>query len=71
MLVGYVVPTAAALALTNGNVGTLLRLRGTVTPYLIWPAVVGFCATLQRLTATGRAEEAGRREQAGEAGRAG
>jgi hypothetical protein len=71
MLVGYVVPTAAALALTNGNVGTLLRLRGTVTPYLIWPAVVGFCATLQRLTATGRAEAARRLEQAGEAGRAG
>jgi hypothetical protein len=71
MLVGYVVPTAAALALTNGNVGTLLRLRGTVTPYLIWPAVVGFCATLQRLTATGRAKEAGRLEQAGEAERAG
>ena len=47
MLVGYVVPTAAALALTNGNVGTLLRLRGTVTPYLIWPAVVGFLTLLQ------------------------
>jgi len=70
MLVGYVVPTAAALAFTNGNVGTLLRLRGTVTPYLIWPSVVGFCATLQRLTATtGRPAKSGRDEQAGELGR--
>jgi hypothetical protein len=57
MLVGYVIPTAAALALTNGNVGTLLRLRGTVTPYLIWPGVVGFLAVLQR---AGRAGTDGR-----------
>ena len=28
LLAGYRLPTAAALALTNGNVGTLLRLRG-------------------------------------------
>jgi hypothetical protein len=46
MIVGYAVPTCAALALTNGNVGTLLRLRGLVIPYLIWIGVVGFCATL-------------------------
>ena len=32
MLVGYALPTAAVLALTNGNVGTLLRLRGLVVP---------------------------------------
>jgi hypothetical protein len=46
MLVGYAVPTSAALALTNGNVGTLLRLRGLVIPYLIWISVVGFCTML-------------------------
>jgi hypothetical protein len=49
LLAGFVLPTAAALALTNGNVGTLLRLRGIVIPYLIWLGAVGFCATLQRL----------------------
>jgi hypothetical protein len=41
LLIGFVLPTAAALAITNGNVGTLLRLRGLVSPYLIWIAVVG------------------------------
>lgn len=41
LLIGFVLPTAAALAVTNGNVGTLLRLRGLVSPYLIWVAVVG------------------------------
>jgi hypothetical protein len=49
MLVGYVAPTAVALALTNGNVGTLLRLRGLVVPYLAWISVVGFCAALGTL----------------------
>jgi hypothetical protein len=47
---GFALPTAAALALTNGNVGTLLRLRGIVIPYLVWLSAVGFCASLQRLS---------------------
>ena len=49
LLVGYVVPTACVLALTNGNVGTLLRLRGLVMPYVVWVSALGFCATLQML----------------------
>ena len=54
LLAGYTLPTAAALALTNGNVGTLLRLRGIVIPYLIWLSAVGFCAALQRTAASSR-----------------
>ena len=46
MLVGYALPTAAALALTNGNVGTLLRLRGLVVPYLVWIGSAGLFAAL-------------------------
>jgi membrane protein implicated in regulation of membrane protease activity len=49
LLAGFVLPTAVALALTNGNVGTLLRLRGIVIPFLVWLSAVGFCAALQRL----------------------
>ena len=41
LLLGFALPTAAALAVTNGNVGTLLRLRGLVTPYIVWLAVLG------------------------------
>ena len=52
LVAGYVVPTAVALALTNGNVGTLLRLRGIVIPYLLWVSAVGFCAALQRLSSS-------------------
>jgi hypothetical protein len=49
MIGGYALPTAMALALTNGNVGTLLRLRGLVVPYLVWIAAVGFFAALGTL----------------------
>jgi hypothetical protein len=52
LLAGFVIPTAAALALTNGNVGTLLRLRGTIIPYVLWISAVGFFAALQRHTRT-------------------
>jgi hypothetical protein len=47
VLAGYMIPTAAAIALTNGNVGTLLRLRGIVIPYIVWLSAVGFVAALQ------------------------
>ncbi|HJU41494.1 MAG TPA: hypothetical protein VJ691_01725 [Vicinamibacterales bacterium] len=40
-LIGFAVPTAAAIAMTTGNIGTLLRLRGLVTPYLLWFAALG------------------------------
>jgi hypothetical protein len=49
LLIGFVLPTAAVLAVTNGNVGTLLRLRGLVTPYLLWVSVLGCCVVLDRL----------------------
>jgi hypothetical protein len=55
LLVGYAIPTAAALAVTNGNVGTLLRLRGLVTPQLVWISAVGVVAVLQSLLARSRA----------------
>ena len=49
LLLGYVLPTACVLALTNGNVGTLLRLRGLVTPYIVWVSAAGLWAVLQAL----------------------
>jgi hypothetical protein len=44
LLVGYALPTAVVLAFTNGNVGTLLRLRALVTPQLIWVSALGLLA---------------------------
>jgi hypothetical protein len=55
LLIGFVLPTAAALAITNGNVGTLLRLRGLVSPYLIWLAVLGGLAAAESMLCRGAA----------------
>lgn len=54
LLLGFALPTAAVVALTNGNVGTLLRLRGLITPYLVWLGMLGF-VTLVTARAAGRA----------------
>ncbi len=51
LLIGFVLPTAAALAVTNGNVGTLLRLRGLVTPYVLWLGALGFLSIVDALAA--------------------
>jgi hypothetical protein len=34
---------------TTGNVGTLLRLRGLVTPFLIWLSALGALTVAQYL----------------------
>jgi hypothetical protein len=49
VLIGYLLPTAAVLAVTNGNVGTLLRLRGLVTPQLFWISGLGVVAVIGAL----------------------
>jgi hypothetical protein len=51
MVIGFITPTAVALAMTNGNVGTLLRLRGLVTPYLAWISMLGLCVVANRCCA--------------------
>ena len=52
LLVGLAVTAAAVLAVSTGNVGTLLRLRGLVTPYVIWLAALGLCALGDLLVAS-------------------
>ncbi len=54
LLIGYALPTAAVLALTNGNVGTLLRMRGLVMPYMLWLSVAGALAVANALVASRR-----------------
>lgn len=58
LLLGFALPTAIVVAATNGNVGTLLRMRGLVTPYLAWLSAVGFCAIAERLAAMATAPRA-------------
>ena len=52
-------PTAVALALTNGNIGTMLRLRGVMVPYLAVLTAVGGCEVLETLASRRRALDLG------------
>lgn len=52
LLLGLSIPTALVVALTNGNVGTLFRLRGLVWPYLLWIAPLGACTVAERLASS-------------------
>jgi hypothetical protein len=59
LLAGLMLPTIVVVALTNGNVGTLIRFRGLVWPYLLMLASLGACALVERaLTASRRSMRA-------------
>lgn len=47
LLAGYAATIGVVIAITTGNVGTLLRLRGLVTPLICWLSVLGLCALAQ------------------------
>lgn len=51
VLVGYLIPTSLVLALTNGNVGTIVRLRGMVMVIVVWVSAVGLCSVLEHALA--------------------
>jgi hypothetical protein len=40
------------IALTSGNVGTLIRHRGLALPYIVWIAALAACELIRRVTAT-------------------
>jgi hypothetical protein len=49
LLIAHALLIAAASAFTDGNVGTLVRHRGLVLPYLVWLSGVGACELLAAL----------------------
>ena len=57
-LIGFILPTVAALALGQGNVGTLIRLRGLVTPYLFWIGALGVWTIAARFARGARGNDA-------------
>lgn len=48
MLFMHAMTAALAVALTSGNVGTLVRHRGLALPYLVWFSALGFCELIAR-----------------------
>jgi hypothetical protein len=55
VLTAYALGVAALVALTGGNIGTLVRHRGLALPYLIWLAAAGADAVLRWIA--GKAEK--------------
>jgi hypothetical protein len=53
ILCGVTVVSASAVALLNGNIGTLVRLRVLAIPYLTWLSMVGLCELLARTARSG------------------
>ena len=59
VLLGYAIPMAAVIAVTNGNVGTLLRLRALVTPQLVWISAIGLVAVVSTILERSRQSRPG------------
>ena len=52
LLATYAATAAVLVAITSGNVGTLVRHRGLAVPYLLWFSVLGACDVVAFLTAS-------------------
>jgi hypothetical protein len=48
LLVAHAAVAAVSVALTGGNVGTLVRHRGLAIPYIVWLSAVGGCELVVR-----------------------
>ena len=57
LLVGHAVVAAVTVALTSGNVGTLVRHRGLALPYLVWLSAVGACELATLVASPGLHEQ--------------
>ncbi len=55
LLISYAAIWSFVIAITSGNVGTLIRHRGMSIPYLVWIGAVGGCELLCRLARRQRA----------------
>ena len=58
LLIAHAGLVAAAAALTDGNVGTLVRHRGLALPYLVWLSAMGACSLLLAVARRPAAPEA-------------
>ena len=46
LLVATVLVSSMAVALNSGNIGTMVRHRDTVTPFIVWLSAVGVVASV-------------------------
>jgi len=60
LLIAHALASAAIIAITSGNVGTLVRHRGMAIPYIVWLSAVGGCEVVSRLARMARPSERAR-----------
>jgi len=53
LLAGVATAGAAVIALNSGNIGTLVRHRDTVVPFVVWLSALGVVATVSRFVSRG------------------
>jgi len=56
LLLMHSIVATVPVALTSGNIGTLVRHRGFTLPYLVWISAVGACELVARSRAVARTE---------------
>ena len=57
LLAAHACAIVMMVALTSGNIGTLIRHRGLVLPYLAWLAAFGLCHVVTRFTPASAASQ--------------
>jgi hypothetical protein len=60
LLIAYAAASSFLVAITSGNVGTLVRHRGMAIPYIVWLSAVGGCELMCRIAAAARVRAAAR-----------
>lgn len=55
VLASYIAVNASAVALNSGNIGTFIRHRDLVVPFILWFSALGAVSGLARFAARGRA----------------
>lgn len=58
LLAGMSVVGAAAIALNSGNIGTMIRFRDTIVPFVVWLSAVGAVSVASRVSNYSRGHSA-------------
>lgn len=66
LLVGLSLTAAATIAVNNGNVGTLVRFRDLIVPFVVWLSALGATSVMSRVMARVAVSTAGAAAYAGE-----
>ena len=50
MLAGLAAAGGAVIALNSGNVGSMVRFRDTIVPFVVWLSALGAVSAMSRMT---------------------